>query len=302
MHRLLVGAARCAAFALTILAIVQPAFGVDGVTEINQARANAGGVTPSDTAGFPVTLDHAGSYRLTGNLIVSSADATAIVVASSDVTLDLNGFVITCNTGVEPCSGSGDGIDASGQSNVAVLNGTVRGMGDDGIVAGHNARIEQVRALGNPHNGITTGNNSSLIGNTASENGNDGMTAGVASTLTNNTMRNNGRGGIETSTGCTIAGNTANNNTVFGVYCNGGCTIDHNTLDENGTGVSLLGGNNIVGNTMRNNTGFGIVAIGSDTGYALNTLTGNNGGGNAAQVNGGTPMGVNFCGTDTACP
>ena len=33
-----------------------PTFASDGVIEINQASAIAGGVTPGDTAGFPVTL------------------------------------------------------------------------------------------------------------------------------------------------------------------------------------------------------------------------------------------------------
>ena len=44
-----------------------PAFAADGVIEINQARAKAGGVTPGDTPLFPVTISQPGSYRLTGN-------------------------------------------------------------------------------------------------------------------------------------------------------------------------------------------------------------------------------------------
>jgi len=48
-----------------------PALAVDGVIEINQARANAGGVTLSDGPGFPVTIDHNGSYRLTSDLTVA---------------------------------------------------------------------------------------------------------------------------------------------------------------------------------------------------------------------------------------
>lgn len=303
MHRQFEGAIRCAAFTLMIGAIVQPAHGVDGVIEINEARATAGGVTPSDTPGFPVTLDHPGSYRLTGNLLVASENTTAIVISSATATLDLNGFAIACHTGVAPCAaGAGDGIDASGQPNITIVNGTVRDMGDAGIVVGVNARIEGVRALFNHSNGISTSHSSSLIGNIASNNGNDGLTSGIGSTILNNTMRSNCRGGVETSTGCTIAGNNASANTVFGIYCNGGCTIDRNTLLENGTGVSLLGGNSITGNTARNNDSFALVCIGTDSGYSLNTFTGNNGGGNAAQVSGCTPIGSNFCGADTGCP
>lgn len=302
MHNHLKEAACYVGLGLAVLALAQPAYAVDGVTEINQVRATAGGVTGDDTPGFPVTLNHPGSYRLTGSLVVTSPDTTAIVISSGNVTLDLNGFAIACNTGVGPCgTGDGIGIDA-GQDNIAILNGTVREMGKSGIVAGANAHIERVRALGNHSVGISTGTGSLLIGNVTNGNGNDGLTSGISSTITGNTTRNNGRGGIETSTGCTIAGNTASENSVFGIYCNGGCTIDHNTTNSNGTGISLLGGNTIIGNTAHNNTNFGIVAIGTDSGYSLNTLTGNNGGGNAAQVSGGTPMGANFCGTDTTCP
>jgi parallel beta-helix repeat protein len=287
---------------LALLAIGQRALGVDGVTEINQARAAAGGVTAGDGPGFPVTLDRQGSYRLTGNLVVNDANLTAIVVSVGNVTIDLNGFTIACHTGVAPCaSGSGTGIDAN-QENVTVVNGTVRDMGDDGMVLGAHARVEHVHALSNHNNGISTGSSSTLTKNVANGNGNDGMTSGQSSTITGNTMRNNGRGGVETSSNCTVSGNTANENMTFGIYCNGGCTIEGNTTNQNGTGISLLGGNTIIGNTARNNDNFALVAIGTDTGYSLNTFTGNNGGGNAPQVSGGTTLGQNFCGTDTTCP
>lgn len=302
MHRQLEAAARYAAFALFLLAIIPRAHAVDGVTEINQVRALTGAVTPGDTAGFPVTLDHAGSYRLTGNLVVNDPNVTAIIVSVADVTIDLNGFEIACNTGVTPCgSGGGTGILAD-QDNVTIVNGTVRDMGSDGINVGTHARIERVRLLGNHNNGVGARSGSTLINNTANNNGNDGLGAGIGSTVIGNTTRNNGRGGMELNTSCTVSQNTANDNVVFGIYCNGGCTIDRNTLNDNGTGVSMLGGNTVIGNTARNNTNFALVAIGTDTGYAQNTFTGNNGGGNAAQVSGGTPLGQNFCGTDTTCP
>src|SRR5271156_5439677 len=55
--------------------LAAPAWAVDGVIEINQASAKAGGVTPGDTPLFPVTLSQPGSYRLTGNLDVTDASA-----------------------------------------------------------------------------------------------------------------------------------------------------------------------------------------------------------------------------------
>lgn len=302
MHRLPGTAALRAALAVTLLAAAQPAHGVDGVTEVNQARALAGSTTPSDTPGFPITLDHAGSYRLTGNITVSDPNITAIVISNPDVTVDMNGFTIACHTGVMACgAGSGTGIDG-GQSNVTIRNGTVRNMGDQGVVIGAIGRVVGVRAINNHGQGIASGNGSTLNGNTAIQNGSHGLSAGIGSNLTDNIAIDNDGGGMQANQNSTFTGNTANSNDSFGIYCNGGCNVERNTTNQNSVGISLLGGNTIIGNTARLNSGFGLAAVGTDTGYSLNTFTGNNGGGNAAQVSGGTPLGANFCGTDTVCP
>lgn len=64
---------------------------VDGVVEINQDSALAGGVTPGDSPGFPITLSQAGSYVLTSNLVLNSGGVHGIELTASHVTLDLNG-------------------------------------------------------------------------------------------------------------------------------------------------------------------------------------------------------------------
>src|SRR5581483_7661707 len=53
---------------LLVAVTCREARAVDGVIEINHARALAGGVTASDLPGYPITIDQSGSYRLTGNL------------------------------------------------------------------------------------------------------------------------------------------------------------------------------------------------------------------------------------------
>src|SRR5438046_155584 len=78
-------------------------YAVDGVVLIDQNRALAGGVTPGDAPGFPVTLSVAGSYRLSGNLTVPDENTNAIVVSADNVTIDLNGFSIL---GPVVCSGN----------------------------------------------------------------------------------------------------------------------------------------------------------------------------------------------------
>ena len=70
-------------------------FAVDGVVLIDQNRALAGGVTPGDFPGFPISITQPGSYRLSGNLTVGANVTSAIEISANNVTLDLNGFQIT---------------------------------------------------------------------------------------------------------------------------------------------------------------------------------------------------------------
>ncbi len=118
-----------------LLGLAGTAWAVDGVVDINQVRAAAGGVSPGDAAGFPVTISQAGSYRLTGNLTVPDANTTAISVTADNVTVDLNGFSILGPTG----AGTGRGVSGVGFSHTTVRNGTVQGVGEDGIRLGNDA-------------------------------------------------------------------------------------------------------------------------------------------------------------------
>ena len=131
--------------------LVPPALAVDGVIEINQARAAAGGVTSGDIGGFPVSLNVRGSYRLTGDLL-AAAGFEAIVVGADDVTIDLNGFTISSAGGAVT-----DGIGVGLQKNVEIRNGTVRGFSRHGIFAtgpSQNVRTIGIRAIGNGLSGI----------------------------------------------------------------------------------------------------------------------------------------------------
>src|SRR4051794_72941 len=86
-------------FGLASLAVVLatiPAAAIDGEILINQAKVNAGGITPGDGAGFPATLSRPGHYKLSGNLSVP-AGVNGIDVTADDVTIDLNGFSMLGN-------------------------------------------------------------------------------------------------------------------------------------------------------------------------------------------------------------
>src|SRR5262245_22068895 len=138
------------ALVLFVIGLPLSSAAVDGVIEINEASALAGGITSSDTPGYPVTIDAAGSYRLTGNLTVSDPSAGGIVATVEDVTLDLNGFTL-----LGPGSGTGDGVSATDR--LTVLNGTIRQFGGMGISANAQCRVEGVRLAGNGSGGALLG-------------------------------------------------------------------------------------------------------------------------------------------------
>lgn len=86
---------RAATGLLAVLPLM--AMAVDGVVLIDQNKALAGGATPGDTAGYPITITQPGSYRLAGNLTVPSG-MDGIVITVPNVTIDLNGFAMIGDT------------------------------------------------------------------------------------------------------------------------------------------------------------------------------------------------------------
>ena len=82
---------------IPLMALTPGAFAIDGVVLINQSTVMA-------TGGFPYVISQPGSYKLSGNLTIDTTPAgnyaplgsdVAIVIAHSNVLLDLNGFSIT---------------------------------------------------------------------------------------------------------------------------------------------------------------------------------------------------------------
>lgn len=139
--------------ALALAAVPRPASASDGVIEINQARMAAGGITPGDTAGAPVTLSQPGSYRLTSDLVVTGIhDAGLHVKTGAGVTIDLNGFAIrgpySCAPGACTAGGVGYGVLLGGSGTegdqVTVRNGRITGLSGACILLGAEARIENV--------------------------------------------------------------------------------------------------------------------------------------------------------------
>ncbi len=257
---------------ISLLSCAGPTLAVDGVTEINQARALAGGVTPGDTPGFPVILDQPGSYRLTGNLTVDHQYTTVIEVSASHVTIDLNGFSLVglnaCDKATATCTypGGASGVNATSginTTNTTVKNGTVRGMSENGIHLGPGGRVDNVMAY---HNGI-----SGLV-----------VIQGV------------------------IRNSVATENGAFGIQSIGSVVVNSVAQENFDIGISGVRGSVIIDSRAAKNTGYGLVlgSSGSFEGpgaYKGCNLQDNNGGNANAQVSGGIQIGINLCGA-ALCP
>ncbi len=136
-------------------------FAVDGQVLINQSTVTAAG-------GFPYVISQPGSYKLSGNLIVTDPAKDAIIIAHDFVTLDFGGFSII---GTADCSsGSCVGTQASHAGvitsnafsfppppffNITIRNGTIQGMGYGIYLRGDSNSVEDMKVRSNTADGIT---------------------------------------------------------------------------------------------------------------------------------------------------
>jgi len=308
----------------------------DGVIEINQADVLAGGVTPGDAPGYPLTINASGSYRLTGNLDVTGLSgavlAIEIVAPAREVVLDLGGFSVAgvgvcapnAGTGTS-CSFSGlnNGIGSTTDADVVIRNGTIRGLRTGILITtARSATIEDVRAVEHSNTGvfatsgiptvvrrvvasviqgrgIDIGSAGHVYDSVADHDSNNGI---FAAEVSGSTASANGANGIDASfVGARVHESRAFGNGARGISLGSGGLASMVSAHENAVGIFAAAGSSVVSSTMRNNTSFGLSAA-ADTTYSGCTLTGNNGGGNAVQVNSGVQLGQNFCGTDLVCP
>lgn len=234
--------------------------GVPG-EEIDQDCAVNTGCFAGDTAGFPVTITEPGSYRLAGNLTVTSA-VSAIEVNADDVTLDLAGFLIDG-------TGTGQyGIRFDGLQNVEIRNGTVREFTKVGVrgtgVGTRGHRVTHIRAEDNGQEGIF------LNGSEAGF-----YVAHCAATGNGTSVTSSGM----FVTGGTVVHSTADNNSGNGIHLSlsffqlGG-VVAYNTASQNGQHGIEANRSTVFGNTTNFNVGSGIMCVNST--LRENTVIGNN--------------------------
>ncbi|HEX4209086.1 MAG TPA: hypothetical protein VHY56_01735 [Candidatus Binataceae bacterium] len=116
---------------------------------ISNAQAQTKIIKPN--TGLPFKITKSGSYFLGGNFAIVSKTTTAIVINANNVTLNLNGFVIS---GLGASATSGVGINASAATGVIIANGIVTGFGGNGISLGNNGMVENMQIYNNGGNGV----------------------------------------------------------------------------------------------------------------------------------------------------
>lgn len=228
------------------LLLVHSALAVDGVHEINHACAtSASGCFPGDAGGYPVTIASTGSYRLTSDLLPSSAAQTAIAIEASLVNVDLNHFGIRgpwtsggCGTGT-----AGVGVLASDSTiGVGVRNGSVSGMSVHGIaLVGIGSRVEGVFALLNCTTGIFLGPWAHVSDSQAWRNGAHGIVVEESSIITRSIAGDNGAYGLlGNEPGVLITDSTASSNALTGIITVTGGMVARSASRENGTAGNPL--------------------------------------------------------------
>ncbi len=248
------------------------------LTEIEPRTAVNATNTPGDADSL-FKISQAGSYYLMGN-IQGIAAKRGIEIAASGVKVDLNGFDLF---GV-PGSLEGVGVTVIGTRNVAVVNGSVRNWGGDGVslaaIGVTNCRIQDVLASGNAGAGISAGQGSTVTDCAAASNTGSGINANTGCTVADCSASFNGGTGISTSTagavsncsayhntgngffaadGCKLAGCMANNNTATGLSMGSGCTVSNCSAYQNGgSGIITNGGSTVSNVSVFGNGGYGI--------------------------------------------
>jgi len=260
---------------------LNPPAGSVAPTQRTPVNAN---MTPGDADSvFKITLR--GSYYLTGN-ISGVAAKHGIEITASGVTLDLNGFDLV------GAVGSLDGVSTTvaGLTNIAVVNGSVRTWGDEGVdlatLAVINCRVADLLASSNTGNGISVGPGSTVSNCSAYVNGVNGIITGNGCTVSNCSAYQNTSNGINIASGCTVTHCSASINTSSGIITSSGCTVTDCTARLNAlVGINVVTGCTVVDCSARENTLDGIACI-SGCIIRGNTCSSNgNGGGDGAGIN-----------------
>jgi hypothetical protein len=165
--------------------------------------------TGPDATRAKTIVSKSGSFVLSRNLSVTAAGVDGVLITASNVTLDLQGFVIT------GASGTANGIEvAAGLTNVVILDGIITGFGGAGVLAGSDTAT-------------------SITGLNVQGNG-TGISCGIGSLVQSNIIQGNLGEGLSFSDttggflGNILQGNDSNTSPGTTGQVNGGTSLGHN--------------------------------------------------------------------------
>jgi hypothetical protein len=260
--------------------------------------------TPGDQ-NYEFIINQSGSYYLTGN--VNVVKQYGIHVASSGVTLDLNGFQVKGGTaskwGIEV-----DEIDCT------VRNGSISGFQDTGLVAlvrATNGTASNLIISGNKFNGLNVSDGWHFIDCLCRDNGGPGFTFGDYCLLKKCAASNNAGPGILGGTHCglfecsTIGNKGGGTFPHFGIRVGAGSTVVECVSASNTGGTSTPNASNGggiltgAGSTIRNctvevNAGDGI-QTGDNSNVSGCTSTNNGAGTTGSGIATGIRVSVSGC-------
>lgn len=208
-----------------------------------------------------------GSYYLTGNL-TGEPNKHGIIVASSNVTIDLNGFRLFGD------AASWDGIiNATSVNAVTVRNGTVSGWNNGvnlgNVSAGEGCEVHSVNARGNRLAGVRVGLIGRVTSVTAVQNVADGIVVGDGSIVESCASRLNSGFGIVGGSHMRIENTSVLSCVAGGISVGDAANISDCVVSLNGgTGVAAGSGTSVSNCTARQNNGTGFL-LGS-----VSTVTG----------------------------
>ena len=201
--------------------------------------------------GATFTITQPGSYYLATNILYGGSSGSGIVIATNDVTIDLNGFTLATT------NSSSAGIDAGASvRNIVIRNGTIRDWGyigidlggsdnclfEDllvisngyrGIQAGYNSRVERCSFVGNDDIGFFGFGPNVIVDSSAFRNSRSGFYLVQASTAQRCVAELNRDSGFEAFSGCVLVDCVAFINLTNGFTVDSGVKLSDCSATEN---------------------------------------------------------------------
>ena len=233
--------------------------------------------TPGDTDSV-YRISASGSYYLTDNVFASTGKS-AIEIAASNVTIDLNGYSVTSISALPAIR-----VSISGRTNISVRNGHIGPAGTGGgidltptigtqTVSGS---IENVHVTGTQGTGIQVGDAFTVIGCTSSKNTKIGFLVGRGCVISSSAAFDNGEDGFRTGDGCVVSDSVAAENGFRGVVTSEGCTVFGCVVRSNREGGILCVYSCLIrDNSCHLNGVFGNNGAGIEATLGLNRIEGN---------------------------